>query len=51
MDEHLPEVFAFHVEELAEEEGHVEGEGDHVVPPEAAGDHLGVRVVDPATKN
>ena len=49
--EHLPEVFAFYVEELAEEEGHVEGEGDHVVPPEAAGDHLGVRVVDPATKN
>ena len=34
MDEHLPEVLPLHVEELADGEGPVEGELQHVVAPD-----------------
>lgn len=34
MDEHLPKVLAFDVEKLGDRERPVEGQRDHVVPPD-----------------
>lgn len=50
VDEHLPEVFPLHVEELADAEGPVEGHGDHVVPPDIAAHRL-VREAVPGNQN
>lgn len=40
VDEHLPEILALHVEELADTQGPVERHGDHVVPPDVVSDGL-----------
>lgn len=40
VDEHLPEVLPFHIKELADAEGPVEGHGDHVVPPDVTAHRL-----------
>jgi len=40
MDEHLPEVLTFHIEELGASEGPVEGHRNHVVPPDIIADRL-----------
>jgi len=47
VDEHLPEVLAFNIEELGDGEGPVEGQLHHVVHPDISV-HLVVRVVVPA---
>ena len=48
VDEHLCEVLPLHVRPLGDGEGPVEGELDHVVPPDG-GLNVMVRVLVPAT--
>lgn len=46
MDEHLPEIFAFHVEELREHQRNVEAQLDHVVPIDVSR-HIMMREIVP----
>lgn len=40
MDEHLPEIFAFNVEKLADAQRPIKSQRKHIVPPHVVGDIL-----------